>query len=254
MIVNFFLEEIMNLGIQIGMYRAHYFGEVLGDHEKAKATIHKTLMRCIPLMESSYPGHYSTITRVRLYYAKLLFEENELHQASLLLQDNISDLTIEIQTRMHLSKDSSAETPKLKNAIKILVLTMLMLERYYESLNDVRKARECTMVAKYLSEDNLPARDNFAANVNAYEQTCDRVFSKILEEQREILGVLEAQDIYQLGLEDERFLTEAELKERIKEERGKGDGKGYLFGRVKIADKLNLKPELPERMQYSLLW
>lgn len=251
--VTFYLEEVFNMGVQVMMYRAFYYGETLGDSEKAKRAIHTALIKCIPLLESCYPGHYSTITRVRLYYAKLLINEGDHDQAFLLLQDNLTDLQVEIETRLHLAKKMHADFPKLKKTIKIYILTLMNLENIYRNRGEIPMAKECTTLAKHLCEDNLPANDGFAALITAHVQKSDKVYSNIIEEQRDLIEAMTITNVFNIGEEDDRFVSYQEVQQKIKEEKGINRDR-YLFGRQSAIHKLNMVPEMPEKIQYALLW
>ena len=98
-IVNMYLEETLIMSIQVLHYRSIFYGEGRHDREKALNFSVVAYRTCFKLLPRGTAPIFAMMQKVRLYYAKLLIEDEQFDAAMDLLKDNIKDAQIELSMR-----------------------------------------------------------------------------------------------------------------------------------------------------------
>lgn len=115
------MEEILTNCVQLLFYKSMFYGEVLDDYGKSFIFIKAAYEKGQKLLkDSTYPGLYALMQKVRLYFARLLIESGMLQQSRDLLQDNIQDTLLVLNLRQQRYGENLVAEPKMVKAVGFL--------------------------------------------------------------------------------------------------------------------------------------
>lgn len=119
--MKFILEEILTQCVQLLFYKSMFYGEVLEDHGKAVIFIKAAFEKGQKLLkDSTYPGLYALMQKIRLYFARLLVESGMLEQSKELLQDNIQDTLLILNLRQQRYGENFVAEAKMVKAVDLV--------------------------------------------------------------------------------------------------------------------------------------
>jgi hypothetical protein len=80
--------------------------------------IERAYKKNLLLLESPFPHHLNVMQKIRLYYAKLLIQADEMSKAKLLLLDNVRDFEAEMSIRSLRCYAIHAVEPKVIKSVR----------------------------------------------------------------------------------------------------------------------------------------